>query len=148
MPLSLPANKVIITVAQTGAIVNKTMNPNVPEQPDEIAGSALACYNEGAAIVHVHARDETGENTALIESFQAIHNKIPAVCPLIIQDSTGGGPNLTQEERINCLKAGPEMASLNMGTMMGISGKYVGVPWSNMPQEIEMYVTRMNELEL
>jgi 3-keto-5-aminohexanoate cleavage enzyme len=32
MPLSLPANKVIITVAQTGAIVNKTMNPNVPEQ--------------------------------------------------------------------------------------------------------------------
>jgi 3-keto-5-aminohexanoate cleavage enzyme len=146
MPLSLPANKVIITVAQTGAIVNKTMNPNVPEQPDEIAASALACYNEGAAIVHVHARDETGENTARIETFQAIHNKIRAVCPLILQDSTGGGPNLTQEERINCLKAGPEMASLNMGTMMRISGKYAGVPWSNMPQEIEMYVTRMNEL--
>ncbi len=38
------------------------------------------------------------------------------------------------------------MASLNMGSMMRVSGKYAGVPWSNMPQEIEMYVTRMNEL--
>jgi 3-keto-5-aminohexanoate cleavage enzyme len=146
MPTSLPPNKVIITVAQTGAIVNKKLNPNVPEQPDEIAQSARACYNEGAAIVHVHARDETGENTARIDVFEAIHEKIRTLCPLIIQDSTGGGPNLSQEERIHCLKAGPEMASLNMGTMMRISGPYAGVPWSNMPSEIEMYVARMNEL--
>jgi 3-keto-5-aminohexanoate cleavage enzyme len=146
MPLTLPNNKVIITVAQTGAITNKKLNPNVPEQPDEIAASALACYNEGAAIVHIHARDEKGENTSNIEIFKSIHQKIRAACPIIIQDSTGGGPNLTQEQRIECLKAGPEMASLNMGSMMRISGAYKGVPWSNMPEEIEWYVGRMNEL--
>ena len=47
MPLKLPENKVIITVAQTGALVSKQMNPNVPEQPDEIIESSYACYNEG-----------------------------------------------------------------------------------------------------
>jgi 3-keto-5-aminohexanoate cleavage enzyme len=146
MPRTLPNDKVIITVAQTGALVNKSMNPNIPEQPAEIAESAYACYNEGAAIVHVHARDKTGENTADIEVFKAIHEGIRSKCNIIVQDSTGGGPNLTQEERINCLQAGPDMASLNMGSMMRIAGKYAGIAWSNMPHEIEMYVSRMREL--
>jgi 3-keto-5-aminohexanoate cleavage enzyme len=144
--MPLPKNKVIITVAQTGAITTKSLNPNVPEQPDEIAASALQCYNEGAAIVHIHARDAEGGNSSDEAIYQSIHNNIRAVCPLVIQDSTGGGPELTQEQRINCLKASPEMASLNMGSLMRISGKYAGIPWSNMPHEIEMYVKRMNDL--
>ena len=146
MPILLPDNKVIITVAQTGALVNKEMNPNIPEQPHEIIESAYACYNEGAAICHIHARDKEGQNTADIEVFRSIHEGIRKKCNIILQDSTGGGPNLTQEERINCLEADPEMASLNMGTMMRISGPYAGIPWSNMPDEIEMYVSRMRAL--
>jgi len=145
MPIPLPSDKVIITVAQTGALVNKQMNPNVPEQPDEIISSSYACYNEGAAIVHIHARDKSSENTSNPEIFRAIRDGIRGKCRLIIQYSTGGGPNLTQEQRIECLKATPEMASLNMGSMMRISGKYAGVPWSNMPHEIELYVSRMRE---
>lgn len=145
MPITLPNDKVIITVAQTGALVNKQMNPNVPEQPDEIVESAHACYNEGAAICHIHARDKKGQNTSDIEVFKEIHEGIRGKCNIIIQDSTGGGPELTQEQRINCLNAGPEMASLNMGTLMRISGPYTGVPWSNMPNEIETYVMRMRE---
>lgn len=146
MPLQLPSDKVIITVAQTGALVNKSMNPNVPEQPEEIIESAYACYNEGAAIVHVHARDQSGENTSDPEVFGKIRDGIRRKCGLIIQYSTGGGPNLSQEQRIECLKATPEMASLNMGSMMRVSGKYAGIPWSNMPQEIETYIARMREL--
>jgi 3-keto-5-aminohexanoate cleavage enzyme len=140
------SNKVIVTVAQSGAITSKKLNPNVPEQPDEIAASALACYNEGAAVVHVHARDKTGENTSSVEIFKDIHRRIREACPLVIEDSTGGGPNLTQEQRLECLLASPEMASLNMGSLMRVSGQYKGVPWSNMPEEIEWYVGRMNEL--
>lgn len=146
MPITLPDNKVIITVAQTGALVTKEMNPHLPEQPDEIVESAYACYNEGATICHIHARDKEGKNTSDIEVFKAIHEGIREKCNIIIQDSTGGGPELTQEERINCLNAGPEMASLNMGSMMRISGQYAGIPWSNMPNEIETYVSRMREL--
>ena len=66
------SNKVIVTVAQTGAITKKKLNPNVPEQPDEIAASALACLNEGAAVVHIHARDKTGENTSDVDVFKDI----------------------------------------------------------------------------
>jgi len=146
MPIRLPEKKVIITVAQTGALVNKKMNPNVPEQPEEIAASAYQCYNEGAAICHIHARDKDGVNTSDVEVFRTIRDRIRDKCNLIIQFSTGGGPELTQEQRIECLDARPEMASLNMGTMMRISGPYAGTPWSNMPHEIERYLLRMKEL--
>jgi len=143
MPKQLPKDKVIITVAQTGALVTKEMNPNVPEQPNEIIASAKACYDEGAAIVHVHARDNTGTNTSNPDVFRSIRDGIREKCNLIIQYSTGGGPELTQEQRIECIKATPEMASLNMGSMMRISGQYKGIAWSNMPEEIEMYVSKM-----
>lgn len=141
------SNKVIVTVALTGAITNKSMNQNVPEQPEEIAQNALEVYNEGAAVVHIHARDPQGENTSDVKKFEDIKNRIRNdKNPVVIEFSTGGGANLTQEQRLECLNAAPEMASLNMGSMMRISGKYKGVPWSNMPDEIEWYVNRMNEL--
>ncbi|KIX11138.1 3-keto-5-aminohexanoate cleavage protein [Dethiosulfatarculus sandiegensis] len=145
MSYSIPSDRVIITVAQTGAITNKKLNPNVPEQPAEIAESAYECFNEGAAICHIHARDPKGENTSDEAIFKDIHQKIREKCDLIIQDSTGGGPNLTQEQRIECLKAQPEMASLNMGSLMRIGGPYKGVPWSNMPEEIDLFIGEMNK---
>ncbi len=43
------------------------------------------------------------------------------------------------------MQAEPEMASLNMGSLMRVSGNYAGIAWSNMPNEIEHYVTRMRE---
>jgi len=53
MPITLPDEKVIITMAQTGALVTKQMIPNLPEQLDVIAESAHACCDEGAAIYHI-----------------------------------------------------------------------------------------------
>lgn len=145
--VKLPENRVIITVAQTGAwpLVTKALNPAAPEQPEEIAESAYACYQEGAAICHIHARDKEGKSTGAREVFQEIHGRIRSRCNMIIQDSTGGGPNLSLEERIECLQAAPDMASLNMGSMMRIAGPYKGVAWSNMPDDIETYVKRMRE---
>ena len=141
------SNKVIVTVALSGAITNKKMNPNVPEQPEEIAKNALEVYNEGASVVHIHARDTQGENTSQVNIFTDIKTRIRNdKNPVVIEFSTGGGPNLTQEQRLECLNAGPEMASLNMGSLMRVSGKYKGVPWSNMPEEIEWYIGRMNDL--
>jgi len=140
---SLAKNKVVITVAQTGAMSSKSMNSNVPEQPVEIADSAYECYNEGAAICHIHARGKDGLPTADTDIYQDVHDRIRAKCNMIIQDSTGGGPNLSQEDRIQCLKTGPEMASLNMGSLMRIGGPYKGTAWSNLPEEIDHYVKEM-----
>ena len=146
--IKLPEDKVIITVAQTGAwpLVTKGLNPNLPEQPEEIAESAYACYQEGAAICHIHARDKEGKSTGAKEVFQEIHGRIRSRCNIILQDSTGGGPNLTFEQRIECLHAKPEMASLNMGSLMRVSGQYKGIAFANLREDIETYVTRMKDL--
>ena len=144
--IKIPEDKVIITVAQTGALVTKAMNPNLPEQPEEIAESAYACYQEGAAICHIHGRDKQGVTTGNKEVFQDIHDRIRAKCNIILQDSTGGGPNLIFEQRIECLLAKPEMASLNMGSLMRVSGQYKGIAFANLREDIETYVTRMKDL--
>lgn len=143
--LRMPENKVIVTVAQTGALVSKAMNPNIPEQPDEAAASAYECYNEGAAVVHIHARDPQGKTTGSAAVFRDIHEKIRAKCSIIIQDSTGGGSNLTIEQRTECLEAYPEMGSLNMGTMVRTIGEAAGTPFMNTRKDIEGFVTRMNQ---
>jgi 3-keto-5-aminohexanoate cleavage enzyme len=143
--LMMPENKVIITVAQTGALVNKKMNPNIPEQPEEIAQSAYDCYNEGAAIVHIHARNPDGGTTGDADIFRDIHERIRKRCNVILQDSTGGGSNLSIKQRTDCLDANPEMASLNMGTMIRTMGDAVGTAFSNTRSEIESFVKRMNE---
>ena len=49
--------KLIITVALTGAQQGKDANPNLPEQPEEIIQQAIECWQAGAAAVHIHARD-------------------------------------------------------------------------------------------
>jgi 3-keto-5-aminohexanoate cleavage enzyme len=143
--LKMPEDKVIITVAQTGALVTKKMNPNVPEQPDEIAQSAYDCYNAGAAIIHIHARNPDGSTAGSASIFNEIHQKIRQKCNVIIQDSTGGGSNLTIAQRTECLEAHPEMASLNMGTMIRTIGEAAGTPFSNTRREIEGFVKRMND---
>ena len=50
-------DKVIITAALTGPIARKTDNPAVPSTPEEVAESAKGAYEAGAAIVHIHLRD-------------------------------------------------------------------------------------------
>jgi 3-keto-5-aminohexanoate cleavage enzyme len=144
----MPENKFIITVAQTGALVTKKMNPAVPEQPDEIADSAYDCYNEGAAIVHIHARNPNGTTSGHTDIFRDIHERIRKKCNIILQDSTGGGSNLTVEQRTQCLEAGPEMASLNMGTMVRTIGEAAGTPFMNTRTEIENFVRRMNQFNV
>jgi len=144
----MPDNKVIITVAQTGALVTKKMNPAVPEQPDEIADSAYDCYNEGASIVHIHARNPNGTTSGHADIFRDIHDKIRRKCNLILQDSTGGGSNLSVEQRTQCLEALPEMASLNMGTMVRTIGEGAGTPFMNTRTEIENFVKRMNQFNV
>lgn len=135
--------KLIITVAQTGGFHGKEANPNLPEQPNEIAESAYDCYNEGAAIVHIHARDKNGKISSDPDIYREIHELIKAKCNIILADTTGGGPGLTLDERLRSIEAGPEMALLNMGTMMRVSGPYAGVPFMAPRLEIERYAKEM-----
>lgn len=135
--------KVIITCALTGGVQNKSANPNLPEQPEEIAQQAYECFNEGCAIAHIHARDKEGKPTGDSKVFKEIHNAIRSKCNMILQDSTGGGPGLTFEQRLSCLDAAPEMASLNLGSMLRTIGSSAGTVWVNPRSELERFAQEM-----
>jgi uncharacterized protein (DUF849 family) len=68
------SNKVIITCAVTGAIHTPSMSPHLPVTADQIAEAAIGAAEAGAAIVHLHARDEqTGraaKSKIRVERFQ------------------------------------------------------------------------------
>lgn len=136
-------SKVIITVSLSGGVQTKAANPNLPEQPSEIAQAAYECLNEGAAIAHIHARDKEGRPTGDVTIFKEIHEAIRAQSNMIIQDSTGGGPGLSFEQRLECLDAEPEMASLNMGSMLRTIGKTAGTTWANPRSELERFAKEM-----
>ncbi len=65
-------DKVILTVAPTGNVPTRKMNPHVPLTPDEIVEDVYRCYQAGASIANIHARDEAGEPTTAIHIFREI----------------------------------------------------------------------------
>jgi 3-keto-5-aminohexanoate cleavage enzyme len=110
--------KLILTVATTGAFQGKEANPNLPETPEEIAQTAYECWNEGASIVHIHARDPksrkaTSDPDVLREIDRRIREKN---CDIIIQHSTASDyiPRLSDDKRIKAIEMNPEMASLDI----------------------------------
>lgn len=110
----LADRNVILTVAPTGGVHGKDRNPNLPEQPEEIAEQVAACEELGAAICHLHARDEHGENDA--GRIQEVNDAIRDRCDdIIIQNTTGG--QSTYEARVQGIRTdpAPDMASLDMG---------------------------------
>ena len=111
-------DKLIITVAPTGSVPTKEMNPHLPVTPDEIAGTAARCLEAGASVVHIHARDEEGQPTLDPVVFARIHALITQETDLIIQVSTGGRAGMDPERRAAAVRRiGPEMASLTTGSM-------------------------------
>jgi uncharacterized protein (DUF849 family) len=111
--------KVIITCAPTGAIHTPSMSPHLPVTPDQIAEAALAAAREGAAILHLHARDpEDGRPTQDPAVFERFLPRIKAQTDAVINLTTGGSPHMTVAERLRpAHHFQPEVASLNMGSM-------------------------------
>ncbi len=108
---------VIIVCACNGGIQGKESNDNLPETADEIAESVAGAYRAGATMVHVHARDpkDFTRPATRTEIWHEVNKQIRERCPdIIINNTTGGGPDMTMEERLQCLPARPEVASLNL----------------------------------
>lgn len=109
-------DKVVVTCALTGAVTTRAQCPAIPYTPVEIAEEARRAYEAGAAVVHVHAREDDGAPSWRPEVFEAIARETRARCPVILNFSTGGaGPMSDRVEHLRRVR--PEMAALNMGTM-------------------------------
>jgi uncharacterized protein (DUF849 family) len=117
--MASPARKVIITTAITGSIHTPTMSPHLPITPKQIADESIAAAKAGAAIIHLHARDPVdGRPTPDPKVFMQFLPVIKQNCDAVINVTTGGGQNMTVQERLAApLAAKPEMCSLNMGSM-------------------------------
>ncbi len=108
---------VIICCACNGGIQGKESNTSLPETVDEIADSVYGAYQAGASMVHVHARNPEAltRPATTTEVWWQVNSRIRERCPdIIINDTTGGGPGMTMEDRLSCLDARPEVASLNL----------------------------------
>ncbi|MDD2636930.1 MAG: 3-keto-5-aminohexanoate cleavage protein [Bacteroidales bacterium] len=109
--------KLIITAAICGAEVTKEHNPAVPYTVDEIVREAKSAYDAGAAIVHLHVREDDGTPTQSKARFKECIDAILKVCPdVILIPSTGGAVGMTAEERLQPTELPIEMATLDCGT--------------------------------
>jgi 3-keto-5-aminohexanoate cleavage enzyme len=112
--------KLIITAAITGSRITREMTPHIPITPQEIAQSAVECWNAGAAMVHIHVRDpNTGLGTQDLEMFRQVVETLRAKTDLILCLTTSGipGRNLPIEERLAPLSLKPEVASFDAGSI-------------------------------
>lgn len=111
--------KFFLNCAVTGAIHTPTMAPYLPITPKDIANQAIEAVNAGASTVHVHARNPengmpTGDTTIMGDIVSQIHAK----CNGVICITTGGGLNMTVEERMAAVPIfKPELASCNLGSI-------------------------------
>lgn len=109
--------KLIITAAICGAEVTKEQNPAVPYTLEEMVREAKSAFEAGAAILHIHVRDDDGTPTQDRERFRVVLDAIKAACPgVILIPSTGGAVGMTADERLQPTELMPEMATLDCGT--------------------------------
>jgi uncharacterized protein (DUF849 family) len=137
------ARKVVITCAVTGSIHTPTMTPYLPITPDEIAQAAIGAAEAGAAIIHLHARDpKDGRPTPDPEVFMQFLPRIKQSSDAVLNITTGGGAGMTVAERLaGALRAKPEMATCNMGSMnfglYPMLGKYKEFKYDWEPKHLE-----------
>ncbi len=144
-------SKLIITAAVTGGEpVSKEMTPYVPCSPEEIVEETVRCWEAGASIVHLHAKEPgTGKpapdpNPLLKQYIGMIRDR----CDIIINVTTGGGRRATAEKLDEMIRErcglGQEMSSMNMGSINSWVRPHSGTFMNQIPT-IERWVGYMRE---
>ena len=157
--------KLVITVALTGNVPTKQMNPNLPVTPEEIAADVVRCRDArvvdpwtvevtldaggtndwpsltgrdaGACLFHVHARDAQQKPTLDIEVYKANARAVKAAAPeVILQLSTGARAGKEWEARARPIRLLPEMGSFTTG-----SNNLPGIVYENSPPFIDFLAT-------
>ncbi len=131
---------VTITVAPTGPIATKRDNPHLPTSPREIADAVLAAHDAGAAVAHIHLRDENDRPTADLAIGRRVLGLIADESPILVQISTGVGLDVPFEDRERLIELGAPMATLNPCSMSFGSGQFL-----NPPADVERLAAKMRD---
>lgn len=109
---------VVITAALTGVLATRDQCPAIPYTPSEIAEEGRRAHQAGAAILHIHARNDDGSATFEAGVYQEIRDRTRELCPDAILNFSTGGIGITREQRAaSVAQVKPEVAALNMGSM-------------------------------
>jgi 3-keto-5-aminohexanoate cleavage enzyme len=109
---------VVITCSISGVIANREQCPAIPYTPEEYGAEARRAVEEGAAMIHIHARKPDGTPSYEIEDFSAITEAIHGAVDDVIVNYSTGTVGVPLAKRIEYLRAcRPEVAALNMGSM-------------------------------
>jgi 3-keto-5-aminohexanoate cleavage enzyme len=130
----------LITVAPTGAETAKADAPALPVTIGELVAAGQACQAAGAAVIHVHVRDDAGEPSVDLRRLQDTVAALRAETDLVVQLSTGGAVSDSEADRLAVLDAAPDAASLTCGTVNFGNDVFV----NRWPFMVELY-QRMQE---
>lgn len=107
----------LITVAPTGAELEKDAVPALPVTLDELVSTAMKCQEAGAAVIHVHIRDDEAKPTLDLGRLKDTVRALREATDLVVQLSTGGAVTDSFERRLAVLDAAPDACSLTCGTV-------------------------------
>ena len=160
MPLAMN-REVFITCAVTGSGGTQDRSPHVPRGPRQIADSAIAAAQAGAAVVHCHVRDpETGKPSRDLALYREVTERVrDSATDVVLNLTAGMGGDLLFDgteamarlsprsdmagaaERVaHVVQCRPEICTLDCGTMNFNEADYVMV---NTPGMLRDMGTRM-----
>lgn len=152
---------VFITCAVTGGGDTADKSSKVPITPEQIADSCVEAAQAGAAIVHIHVREEDGRPSRDIAKFAAVVERVRASdTDVVINLTAGMGGDLTlgdleaplpvaeigtdmagATERVEHVRQlRPEICTLDCGTMNFGEGDYI---MTNTPSMLEEMAQQM-----
>ena len=130
-------NEIMICVAPVPGEKQEEKFPGVLNVPGEV----IRCEAAGAAIGHLHARNENHLQSVDPELFSQQVREIRAACPIIIEGSTGGAPEHTLDQRCATFTVPEvELGSLNLGSINMFDGVY-----QNRYEDILFYTRKLRE---
>jgi 3-keto-5-aminohexanoate cleavage enzyme len=146
---------VVITCSISGVIANREQCPAIPYTPEEYGEEAKRAVDEGASMIHIHARKPAGTPSYEIEDFSAITEAIRGAVDDVIVNYSTGTVGVPVSKRIEYLRAcRPEVAALNMGSMNYAKYSHsrkdfvFKMVFSNPFEEIVELLRAMNELSI
>ena len=150
-----PSEKAILTCALTGVLTDPRQHP-VPVTPAQMAGSAREAFAAGAAIMHVHLRQQEPGKGHLPswdpEVATEIVDAIRAACPGVIINLTTGVIGADISGPAACIRrVRPEIAACNAGTLNYLKlrddGRWAWPPlvFDNPVEKVQAFLDAMAE---
>lgn len=145
----MKSNKLMITCALCGGGTTRKQSPNVPLGPDELVADSIAAVKAGACILHIHVRDDEGNNTMETDRFVQVVTMIRAALKKdgldAIINVTTSGTKFPEDMRVAHLPIlKPEMCSYDPGTL-NWANSYI---FLNTPQFLERLGLLCQELDI